>query len=106
MSGGAGTNAPSGLVAARARLGTSLTKGSHQKEMAMLATQAEPVTLRAAVLSAVQEGAWAPADVVASVATDNVADRAAVIATLWDLVEEGCLRYDGALVSPGFRPRS
>jgi len=72
----------------------------------MLATQAEPVTLRSAVLSAVEEGAWAPADVVATVATDYTTDRAAVLATLWDLVDDGCLRYDGSLVFAGFRPRS
>lgn len=70
----------------------------------MLATQAEPVTLRSAVLSAVEEGAWAPVDVVASVATDYTTDRAAVIAVLWDLVDEGCLRYDGTSVFSGFRP--
>ena len=70
----------------------------------MLATQAAPVTLRSAVLGAVEEGAWAPADVVASVATDYTADRAAVLATLWDLVDEGCLRYDGTSVFAGFRP--
>ena len=70
----------------------------------MLATQAEPVTLRAAVLRAVEEGAWAPADVVASVATDCTSDRAAVMAVLGDLVEDGCLRYDGSLLVAGFRP--
>ncbi|HEY0775717.1 MAG TPA: hypothetical protein VGD51_16655 [Nocardioidaceae bacterium] len=70
----------------------------------MLATQAEPVTLRSAVLRAVEEGAWAPADAVASVATDYAADRAAVLAVLWDLVDEGCLRYDGTSVFAGFRP--
>lgn len=70
----------------------------------MLATQAEPVTLRSAVLRAVEEGAWAPADVVASVATDCTTDRAAVMAVLWDLVDDGCLRYDGSLLVAGFRP--
>lgn len=70
----------------------------------MLVTQAEPVTLRAAVLRAVEEGAWAPADVVASVATDCTTDRAAVMAMLWDLVDDGCLRYDGSLLVAGFRP--
>lgn len=72
----------------------------------MLATQAEPFTLRHAVLSAVEEGAWSPADVVASVATDYSADRARVVAMLWDLVDEGCLRYDGSLLFAGFRPCS
>ena len=70
----------------------------------MLATQAEPVTLRSAVLSAVEEGAWAPVDVVASVATDYTTGRAVVIAVLWDLVDEGCLRYDGTSAFSGFRP--
>ncbi len=70
----------------------------------MMAVQTEPLTLRHAVRRAVEEGAWAPADVVASVATDYAADRAVVLATLWDLVEEGCLRYDGSLLFAGFRP--
>lgn len=70
----------------------------------MLAVQSEPMTLRAAVLDAVLDGAWAPADVIASVATDYTADRAAVVALLWDLVEEGLIRYDGSLQFAGFRP--
>lgn len=70
----------------------------------MLATRTEPVTLRTAVRRAVEEGAWAPADVVASVATDYTADRATVVATLWDLVDEGCLRYVGTTLVAGFRP--
>lgn len=70
----------------------------------MLVTQAAPATLRTAVITAVEEGAWAPADVVASVATDCTTDRAAVMAMLWDLVDEGCLRYDGSMLFAGFRP--
>lgn len=70
----------------------------------MLATQSDPVTLRTAVLGAVVDGAWTPADVVASVATDYAADRAAVIATLWDLVDDGLIRYDADLQLAGFRP--
>ncbi|GAB2738156.1 hypothetical protein [Nocardioides pakistanensis] len=70
----------------------------------MLAVQSEPITLRAAVLNAVFDGAWAPADVIASVATDYSADRGAVVAMLWDLVEEGLIRYDASLQFAGFRP--
>lgn len=70
----------------------------------MLATHTEPVTLRTAVLDAVVDGAWTPADVVASVATDFTTDRAAVVAVLWDLVDDGQLRYDSSLHFAGFRP--
>jgi hypothetical protein len=70
----------------------------------MLALRTEPVTLRMAVLDAVHEGAWTPADVVASVATDFAADRGTVLATLWDLVADGVVCYDGSLQYPGFRP--
>ncbi len=69
----------------------------------MLVTQSEPDTLRAAVLTAVEEGAWATADVVASVATDYAADRATIVATLWDLVDDGLVRYDNDLRFAGFR---
>lgn len=70
----------------------------------MLATQSDPVTLRTAVLGAVVDGAWTTADVVATVATDYTADRAAVVATLWDLVDDGLIRYDAGLRLAGFRP--
>lgn len=70
----------------------------------MLATQTDPVTLRTAVLDAVIDGAWSPADVVASVATDFTTDRATVVAVLWDLVDDGLLRYDPSLNFAGFRP--
>lgn len=69
----------------------------------MLATQANPESLRAAVLTAVEDGAWTTADVVASVATDYTADRATIVATLWDLVDEGLVRYDNSLRFAGFR---
>ena len=69
----------------------------------MLATQANPESLRAAVLTAVEDGAWTTADVVASVATDYTADRATIVATLWDLVDEGRVRYDNSLRFAGFR---
>lgn len=72
----------------------------------MLVAQSDPLILRAAVLNAVQEGAWAPADVVASVATDYTADRGVVVAMLWDLVADGYLRYDPSPQVTGFRPRS
>jgi hypothetical protein len=72
----------------------------------MIATQTSPSTLRTAVRAAVREGAWSPADVVASVATDYGADRGRILATLWDLVDEGLLAYDPALQLGlgGFRP--
>ncbi len=71
----------------------------------MTSTQTSPEALRTAVCSAVEEGAWTAADVVASVATDSAADRGTILATLWDLVEEGVLRYDASLQFAGFRPR-
>jgi hypothetical protein len=70
----------------------------------MIATQTDPEALRAAVWAAVREGAWTPCDVVASVATDYGTDRAHIVATLWDLVEEGLLCYDATLQPCGFRP--
>jgi hypothetical protein len=69
----------------------------------MLATHANPESLRAAVLTAVEDGAWTTADVVASVATDYTADRATIVATLWDLVDDGLVRYDNSLRFAGFR---
>lgn len=71
----------------------------------MLAMQANPEVLRTAVHDAVKQGAWAPTDVVASVASDSIADRRQIIATLWDLVEEGVLVYDASMQFAGFRPR-
>lgn len=70
----------------------------------MMVMQTSPEVLRSAVFDAVREGAWIPADVVASVATDYVADRATIVAVLWDLVEEGVIRYDASLQFAGFRP--
>ena len=69
----------------------------------MLATHANPEALRTAVLTAVEDGAWTTADVVASVATDYTADRATIVAMLWDLVEDGLVRYDNSLQFAGFR---
>lgn len=71
----------------------------------MMTTRTSPEALRAAVMNAVHEGAWAPADVVASVATDYAVDRCTIVATLWDLVEDGLLRYDASLQFAGFRPQ-
>lgn len=69
-----------------------------------MVTRTSPETLRTAVWDAVREGSWTTADVVASVATDYVADRATIVAVLWDLVEEGVIRYDASLQFAGFRP--
>ncbi len=71
----------------------------------MLATQNNPGALRTAVFAAVAEGAWSPIEVIASVATDSFADRASILATLWDLVEDGLLCYDPPPQRAGFRPR-
>jgi hypothetical protein len=71
----------------------------------MMTTLSNPEVLRTAVCAAVQEGAWTTSDVVASVATDYAADRGPIIATLWDLVDDGVLRYDASLQFAGFRPR-
>lgn len=70
----------------------------------MLAAQTDPEMLRTAVWAAVQEGAWTPSDVVASVATDYGTDRGQIVAVLWDLVDEGVLWYDATLQPCGFRP--
>lgn len=70
----------------------------------MIVTRTDPETLRSAVCAAVREGAWTPCDVVATVATDFGADRARIIAVLWDLVDEGLLCYDASLQPCGFRP--
>lgn len=69
-----------------------------------MVTRTSPETLRTAVWEAVREGAWTTSDVVASVATDYVEDRATIVAVLWDLVEEGAIRYDASLQFAGFRP--
>ena len=70
----------------------------------MMVTRTSPEALRTAVCTAVTEGAWSSADVVASVATDYITDRAGIVAVLWDLVDEGVLRYDGSGQFAGFRP--
>lgn len=70
----------------------------------MSVTRGDPRELRTAVAEAVADGAWAPTDVVASVASDSVADRARILATLWDLKEDGVLVYDATTLFPGFRP--
>jgi hypothetical protein len=95
------------LVAAvqRAALRPPQRRPSHRMQVreAMMVMQTSPELLRSAVFDAVTEGAWTPADVVASVATDYVADRATIVAVLWDLVEEGLIRYDASLQFAGFR---
>lgn len=70
----------------------------------MTQLQDRPDELRSLVYDVVADGSWTTADVVASVATDSVADRADVVATLWDLVDDGALRYDCNAGLPGFRP--
>ncbi len=62
----------------------------------MLTLSTTPEVLRDAVCQAVREGAWTTADVVATVATDYGADRASIVAVLWDLVEEGFLHWDAS----------
>jgi hypothetical protein len=68
--------------------------------------QATPAELTESVLDAVHDGAWAPVDVAATVTAHVRADRSHVLATLWDLVEEGTLVYDRHAPSPGFRVAS
>ena len=70
----------------------------------MTIVQNNPGELRSLVYDVVAEGAWTTADVVASVASDFAGDRTDVVATLWDLVDDGALRYDCAAQFPGFRP--
>ncbi len=69
----------------------------------MLVINTDPQNLRKAVADAVTDGAWTPADVVASVASDSIADRAEILATAWDLVDDGVLLYDATPGFPGFR---
>ena len=70
----------------------------------MSTTLAMPQTVRDHVHRAVRNGAWAPADVVATVTADTATTRAEVLATLWDLVDEGHLVYDASTPFPEFRP--
>jgi len=70
----------------------------------VLVMHTDPDALKAAVHTAVIEGAWSSADVVASVASDSIADRTQIVATLWDLVDEGVLHYDTTTDFPGFHP--
>ena len=70
----------------------------------MRASQVHPQQLRDAVTEAVTDGAWSPMAVIAAVACDFPADRAEVMATLWDLRDEGLLVYDASGHVPGFRP--
>jgi hypothetical protein len=72
----------------------------------MRASQVYPQQLRDAVTEAVTGGAWSPMAVIAAVACDFPADRASVLATLWDLRDEGVLVYDASGQFPGFRPVS
>lgn len=65
--------------------------------------QANPAQLTASVLNAVIDGAWSPGDVAATVTAEVRAGRSDVLATLWDLVADGALVYDGHAPSPGFR---
>ena len=65
--------------------------------------QATPAELTASVLDAVVDGAWAPVDVAATVTARVRADRSHVLATCWDLVDQGTLVYDRHAPSPGFR---
>ena len=65
--------------------------------------KATPAELTASVLDAVAEGAWTPVDVAATVTSHVRADRSHVLATLWDLVDDGTLVYDRHAPSPGFR---
>ncbi len=71
----------------------------------MRAALVEPQRLRDAVSEAVMAGAWSPMEVMALVAADFGADRAAVMAMLWDLAGEGLLAYDPSGQFPAFRPR-
>ena len=62
-----------------------------------------PADLEDLVLTAVLRGAWSSADVVATVTAEASTGRSDVIAMLWDLVDDGILRYDGRPAFPGFR---
>lgn len=70
----------------------------------MRVTDVNPQALRSAVTDAVAGGAWAPMEVVAAVACDFVTDRAEILATLWDLRDDGVLVYDASGQFPEFRP--
>jgi hypothetical protein len=65
--------------------------------------QATPAELTDSVLTAVADGAWSPTDVAATVTAEVRAGRSDVVATLWDLVDEGVLVYDAGVGMPGFR---
>ena len=63
---------------------------------------ATPALLTRSVLTAVQDGAWSPGDVAATVTAEVRAGRSEVIATLWDLVDAGQVVYASTPV-PAFR---
>jgi hypothetical protein len=68
-----------------------------------MTSPATPAELRTSVLAAVHDGAWSAVDVAATVIAEIRAERAVVLAMLWDLVEDGTLVYDGTPPRPGFR---
>jgi hypothetical protein len=70
----------------------------------MRVTDVNPQVLRTAVTDAVASAARAPMEVMAAVACDFTTDRAEILATLWDLRDDGLLRYDASGNFPGFRP--
>jgi hypothetical protein len=65
--------------------------------------QASPAELNASVVAAVTDGAWSTGDVTATVIAEVRAEPSRVLATLWDLVADGTLVYDGTPPRPGFR---
>ncbi|QNN54349.1 hypothetical protein [Nocardioides mesophilus] len=66
--------------------------------------QTTPAQLTSSVLDAVADGAWSAGDVAATVTAQVRAGRSDVVATLWDLVDQGALVYDASAAEPGFRP--
>ena len=65
--------------------------------------QVSPAQLTTSVYDAVAEGAWSPEDVAATVTAEVRAGRSDVLATLWDLVADGRLVYDGTPGHASFR---
>ena len=67
-----------------------------------LSTLTAPATLTEAVIVAVGNGAWSPAEILVAVAGQHAA-RCDVIATLWDLVDAGTLAFVPDFTYPAFR---
>lgn len=76
----------------------------NQRENALsLATQHTQVDLREAVLNAIHQGSWSQMEILTDLAELHF-ERADVLATLWEMVDDGVLVYHAEDVFPTYRP--